>query len=193
MRIGQAISVSIAVAVTAYFVAAFFNHPPAQSQDWAAWVQAIGSIGAILVAVFVTNWQIITQATSEERRRMADELIRFEAVKAVLSMIHVICVKVRDEARAGNLALGGPGTGNYLLDAKAALQALPLFQLPDARLIVFATTISRSVEQLREQLARNRGLGREWWNEVISHANEVLRLTEEAGALCETEILKRRK
>lgn len=38
-------------------VTAFALHPPLSSQDWAAWVQALGSMGAIWIAVWILKKQ----------------------------------------------------------------------------------------------------------------------------------------
>jgi hypothetical protein len=38
-------------------VTAFVRWPPAQSSDWAAWVQAVGSIGAIIGAIWIASEQ----------------------------------------------------------------------------------------------------------------------------------------
>ena len=59
----------------AYFAAAFFKKPPQDSSDWAAWVQAVGSIGAIGVAIWLSH------SSEREARRQAVQSGRIFAGK----------------------------------------------------------------------------------------------------------------
>lgn len=51
---------------------AFVRWPPHQSSDWAAWVQAIGSIGAVGVAIYI-SWAQAKNDRDRERARAAAE------------------------------------------------------------------------------------------------------------------------
>jgi hypothetical protein len=64
---------SFAIAFLAgMMVTAFIKWPPAQSSDWAAWVQAFGSIGAIGVAIYVSWAQARNDRLRERERENAD-------------------------------------------------------------------------------------------------------------------------
>jgi hypothetical protein len=51
------IAIAVGLLIAGYFLGAFFNHPPTKNSDWPAWVQAIGSVGAIIVAVALSYYQ----------------------------------------------------------------------------------------------------------------------------------------
>ncbi|MCZ2496398.1 hypothetical protein GN316_06480 [Xylophilus sp. Kf1] len=68
------------------------------NKDAPAWVQAVGSIGAILVAVAVARWQWISSKRAEQRR---------ELVKAFCKMDMVVALA----KRGNNVFAGAPGLG----------------------------------------------------------------------------------
>jgi hypothetical protein len=53
--------------LAAYLVSGFFLKPPKESQDWAAWVQAFGSIGAIIGSVSIVHWQTMRKGVMPQR------------------------------------------------------------------------------------------------------------------------------
>lgn len=55
-------------------------------QTAAAWVQAVGSIGAIAVTAGVTRWQLRVQHERDERVKVAAELASVEAIERLLGM-----------------------------------------------------------------------------------------------------------
>ncbi|ACR29185.1 MULTISPECIES: hypothetical protein [Burkholderia] len=61
-------------------VTAVLRWPPAQSSDWAAWVQAVGSIGAIVAAT-----KIASQQADRDRKLRRDEL--HERVQCVAVLV----------------------------------------------------------------------------------------------------------
>ena len=46
---------------------------PQTSADWAAWVQAIGIVGSISIAIGVVQWQNENQLATEQRARIAQQ------------------------------------------------------------------------------------------------------------------------
>jgi hypothetical protein len=72
------VAIAFLIGVT---VTAFLKWPPNQSSDWAAWVQAVGSIGAIIGAVAI--------AMRETWNRRKDETLRARFAAASMQM----CIK----------------------------------------------------------------------------------------------------
>ncbi|WP_052382362.1 hypothetical protein [Paraburkholderia kururiensis] len=53
-------------------VTAFIRWPPAQSSDWAAWLQAVGSIGAIVGAIWIASAQSRREIAHREQTEKRD-------------------------------------------------------------------------------------------------------------------------
>jgi predicted histidine transporter YuiF (NhaC family) len=90
-----------------YFVMAFNDHPPSQSQDIAAWVQAFGSVGAILVAVWVSYEQHRKQEAHERQREVDEERGLLKSLRSEIETLMAIA-----HARVGKaIVTSSPGTG----------------------------------------------------------------------------------
>jgi hypothetical protein len=63
----------IGVLLCAGLIKAFFAFPMQSAQDVAAWVQAIGSIGAIAGAVYVVRYQLDRQRRNDEVRKRDEQ------------------------------------------------------------------------------------------------------------------------
>ncbi|WP_211453724.1 hypothetical protein [Collimonas antrihumi] len=72
------IAIAVGLLVAGYFLGAFLNHPPTKNSDWPAWVQAIGSIGAIFVAVAVSYYQYTTtrQLTATKEQQETEAMLQ---------------------------------------------------------------------------------------------------------------------
>lgn len=51
--------------------------------DWAAWVQAVGSVAAIFAAAFAVWWQVRLQGKAERRFRVQQEIDALSSVRAL--------------------------------------------------------------------------------------------------------------
>lgn len=65
-------------------ITAFMRWPPSQSSDWASWVQAFGSIGAIGVAIYVSSAQARNDRARERERQIAEDDNVLMNVQAIL-------------------------------------------------------------------------------------------------------------
>ena len=66
---------------------ALLKFPPNSSSDWATWVQAIGSIGAIGIAIWVSHKQYRDSIKLENDRRKADDLKEIAETRAFVQAI----------------------------------------------------------------------------------------------------------
>ncbi len=63
-----AIAIAVGLLVGGYFLGAFVKHPPINNAEWPAWVQAIGSIGAIFAAVALSYYQFISARVLADKK-----------------------------------------------------------------------------------------------------------------------------
>lgn len=71
------------------FVAAFWRYPPQGSSDWASWAQAVGSVGAIAAAIWISTFE--TRARRHERLELgrvaaAGLAVRLANIRIYLSL-----------------------------------------------------------------------------------------------------------
>ncbi len=61
----------------------FARHRPGPSSDWAAWVQAVGSILAIIGATFIASWQTTRAENAAKELRRQDAIAKFYSIRAL--------------------------------------------------------------------------------------------------------------
>lgn len=66
------------------------------SADWAAWVQAIGSVGAIAAALTISNRQFREAAALQSDSALESRLLRYEAVFGVLESVATELSEISD-------------------------------------------------------------------------------------------------
>jgi hypothetical protein len=59
--------------------------------DWAAWVQAVGSIGAIASGVLAINWQVKHQAVQQRTSELREEVAAVDEMRHFLLEIKRLC------------------------------------------------------------------------------------------------------
>lgn len=120
-------------------VTAFFRWPPTQSSDWAAWVQAVGSIGAIGGSFYLgsrqAQWQI-REARNVDRQKY---LAIAEVTRGCLERIK----KTADLAITDSTDLLYVLADTQLLDQSAcALEGVQLHEVGSAKVIVAWATFA---------------------------------------------------
>lgn len=65
----------------------FILNWPKSSSDWAAWVQAFGSIGAVFIAIFVMNLQHKRQVESKKLELKAEGVMLINAAEAIQTLL----------------------------------------------------------------------------------------------------------
>src|SRR5712664_2972741 len=94
------------------------------------WAQAIGAILAIFAAFLVAALQHASGRALQEENRRLDEIRRFKIVKAVLAKALVVCTEIRQAWHSRDMGALEPLNSQYILDCKASLEALPVFEVP---------------------------------------------------------------
>jgi hypothetical protein len=119
-RVMSFIGAIAAIIFLLFFGIALTQHPPKGTQDFAAWAQAIGSIGAILVAV----WVYYSQHLASIRRAKNDE---HQEIRSILSSLRDEMQVITETFVAGTGGkLSGSAQGTPFL-RKVALFGNPFF------------------------------------------------------------------
>ncbi|HVK94494.1 MAG TPA: hypothetical protein VM571_07175 [Noviherbaspirillum sp.] len=152
---------------------------------WAAWVQAVGSIFAILVAIWVGHRQ------SEGARKQAHEMDmkavsrRHDAIRAILDEAYAQCLRVAPEF-AGGLSFH---TLSFMFfnersfdDAISTLEKIPLHELDSYELVSGISGLRDRMISIKQVVIRAKDVKRNREEEPDSQLSSVGEdICEEAG------------
>ncbi len=135
------------------FCAVFFNYWPKTSEQWASWVQAVGSIAAIGVAIAVARDQaskqrqlFIDEAKAAERAQLERRIEAVQAAGAILSHttagLRKGCIELRRALTHGKIIQFSNGPALRLRDS---VSRIPLYESPYC---IFATEIAMCAHQI---------------------------------------------
>ena len=137
--------------------------------DWAAWVQAVGSIAAILAAARIAAWQATSASREYDKRRAEADKAKALAIKYILQRTVLV---VENAARViapepaslqRPVAYGGTDAPNVdIAEAQiemvqSALRSLPMFEIPSPDLIFVIQRADRDLLYV-QKLLRSRKL-----------------------------------
>lgn len=126
--------------------------------EWASWVQAIGSIGAILAAAFIATWQIDATRKSAQAERRRKAAVMVEAVTALvrshLQELESISALVdRHKHYETRRRMERLDPTEVFATIERAAQGIPLHDLPDAEMIRLLVDLQNHIRTNREAIA----------------------------------------
>jgi hypothetical protein len=120
--------------------------------ECASWVQAWGSIGAILGAAAVAGWQARNSRRDQERARDSDAKAKAAAIKGILRRANIVI------NNADRNVAGDPQTVMLAIEqvdqVQATLRTLPIFEIPNADLVFLVQRLDRDLHYVTELLRR---------------------------------------
>ncbi|QVQ29320.1 hypothetical protein [Achromobacter deleyi] len=131
-----------AIAVVGLCIA-FALHYPEESADWAAWMQAFGSVAAIAGAGWIARGQVREAQRVEEERRASERKSvaegRIEQLQAIAVLVEQLFITLDKTATQLNDQISPYDMAAYALNriaplkvAITALSGIPVHQLPHA-------------------------------------------------------------
>lgn len=108
--------------------------------DWAAWVQAVGSIGAILVAIAVVQFQHSRQSKVEAEKARIERRGQLNVLKWQFNMIAETCNGIAD--MIGREHVAWFLQAQVLRERRNVLASFPITHFPDASLLIRAQDLS---------------------------------------------------
>jgi hypothetical protein len=126
------------------------------ASDWASWIQALGSIGAIIGAFLVVDRQHRRERELEDDRQRLTDIRRLKSLKAVLTQICTISSGIHTDIVKGNAERLYHLDPQALMDYKAILQALPLFEIPSPQLAMQLTLMPRAIGEVASPMFKAR-------------------------------------
>jgi hypothetical protein len=186
------------VSVATLAFARFYVSPT--NFDWPAWVQAVGSIAAIVGAFMLARQQHSDERYIEGLRSTEVEISRFSAIRALAANTNALAVAMHDQlddmyfTDTDKTALASLG------DCETAFRGLTLFDIPHEDLVVYCINLPQAIARLRSlmdrQIAYLANLNRIEHQvsevELRQSFNEVVAMTADIGDLCNAAIGHRR-
>lgn len=118
--------------------------------SWAAWVQAIGSIGAIVLAILISKNQNENQRQLEIEAERRERIRRLKIIQRLISPIVTGTKMTCSSSGEFVFTIQTHAAVSYFEDWKNALQSLPVFEIPDATLVFHVTTIVKSISNYED-------------------------------------------
>ncbi len=172
-----------AVAVLAFL---YVRHPPESSSDFAAWVQALGSVVAIFAAVKVVN---IQHELELERAAAEDQSRRAEALQAWSGLFNAVAGHVAECRKFISTQDNSPWRVSDILDAVAActeaaerLNTAPLNGWQELEPAVTGIALCRRLRTHLTETLRRMPKGEPW----VSHLDVTTRDLEQKLVDCAT-------
>lgn len=135
--------------------------------EWAAWVQAFGSVGAIVGSYLIGRWQSEREDDHAQHMALQAKREKWAAVKAVLDDIYHQCLDVADGFDDADAPLAAPFAPHYdgrkFAKSLERVESIPVFELNSDRLagpiIDFqreARRVGGWIERARDRVAGQR-------------------------------------
>lgn len=118
----------------------------------ASWLQAIGSILAIVAAFAISTRQHNAERALDMERQSLNDLRRLKAVKAILVQICTLARALHDAVENNDAEELYHFDPQFLANYKEVLQSLPLFEVPSAAMVIYMNTIPRAIDEVTVRL-----------------------------------------
>ncbi|WP_426391932.1 hypothetical protein [Variovorax sp. R-27] len=192
---GVALAITIATSWTSLVVWADKN------PNMASWVQAVGAIVAIVGAFLISDRQHRAAVQAQRESAAHSAVDRLSIVKTLLARAIAMVNLLQREYEEGRLYEVSAAELENLVDCKDALDKLPVFEIPSARVVLYLSSVPRGLSELHSAWTAASAFMRIHAPElkVQSHEKltaklpEVLELIRLAGAACEEEIDRLRR
>ena len=161
-----------------------------------AWIQAIGSIVAIVAATWIAKQQSVQARRLEEHKQAKAEKQKLEVIMALMARSHRLAIDVCNAYESNAQEDIDQIAPSLMADTHHALMALPVFEIPQWQLSLDVLMISRALASLREQflalqdIAQGEELSSNLKN-LNELANEIKEISGDAISIAKKEINER--
>lgn len=137
-RIGKRVAVAAGAGAVLATLVGIGIASDLDKSEWAAWVQAFGSVGAIAGSYLIGRWQSEREDDHAQRMALLAKREKWAAVKAVLDDIYHQCLDVADQFDHPGTPLAAPFAPHYdgrkFAKSLERVESIPVFELNSDRL-----------------------------------------------------------
>lgn len=116
--------------------------------DWAAWVQAVGSIVAIIVAFAVAN----RQQREAANKLKADDRQRISIVRELHADLRMFCLRIKDAFDTDSMDAIEEYPWHRLMHRAHAITQIPILSVPTAEIAVSIIGIQADIDKVSNAL-----------------------------------------
>jgi hypothetical protein len=161
-----------------------------------AWIQAVGSILAIVAAAWIAKQQNVQAQRREEFQQAKTDKQKLEVIMALMSRSHRLAIDVCKAFESNKQEDINEISPLLMADTHQALMALPVFEIPSWQLSLDVLMIGRALASLQEQFLTLQDSASdedfhsrlETLNEL---ADEIKQVTGDAISISKTQIKER--
>lgn len=163
-----------------------------------AWIQAIGSVAAIFAAAEIGRRQARAASELEAKKKAEIEIQKLKIVMALMARAHGLSNDICKAFETAQFSDFDQVSPELMVDTHLALQALPVFEIPNGLLALDVLTIGRALSvmhenwvKLRELCTSNPSLLPEEMARLDTLAREIGEISLAALSECKKEIASR--
>jgi hypothetical protein len=119
-----------------------------------AWIQAVGSIVAIFAAAEIGRRQALAASDLEAKKKAAAEVQKFQIIMALMARAHGLSKDICHAFATAKFSDFDQVSPELMVDTQLALQAMPIFEIPNGLLALDVLTIGRSLGVMHENWLR---------------------------------------
>ncbi len=120
----------------------------ASNEGLAGWVQAIGSILAILAAALIAGYQTSHAKRIDNNKKCEMEIQRFNIIKALMVRSHILARDVIEAFKTPSSEKFDQVSPSLMRDTGSTLVSLPIFDVPLGTLALDVMTVGRGMQEL---------------------------------------------
>lgn len=149
-----------------------------------AWIQAIGSIAAIFASAEIGRRQARAAIDLEAKKRAAAEVQKLKIVMALMVRAHGLSDDICKAFATAQFSDFDQVSPELMVDTHLALQALPVFEIPNGLLALDVLTIGRALGVMHENWQRLRQLCTSDPASIPEEMAKLDTLAHEIGEIC---------
>lgn len=158
-----------------------------------AWIQAIGSVLAIVAAAWIAKHQNVQARKLEEFKKAKADKQKLEVIIALMSRSHRLSVDVCKAFKSNNQDDINQISPSLMDDTHKTLMALPIFEIPSWQLSLDALMIGRALASLQEQFhaLQVSTSERDFQSRLVAlneYATEIRQITDDAVTIAKKHI-----
>lgn len=163
-----------------------------------AWIQAVGSVAAIVAAAIIAQRQSISTSDLEEQKQARADIQKLKIIKALMVRAHSLSNDICKAFETKKFDDFDQISPELMIDTHHALLILPVFEIPEGLLALDVLTIGRSLGimhenwlKLREEATSDLSTLEHNIAKLDMLAREIRDISHTAVQECKNEITKR--
>lgn len=114
--------------------------------DWSSWVQAIGSVAAVAVALYLSDQGFRRAVELDRRKQLGAEKLRLRHVHSLLAIALRDAIELHEAAQSINEQFLGTYDIEILADTRRILESLPKFDIPEPEVVFGIVRLCRHIK-----------------------------------------------